>query len=561
VIIPGLRSLRGKFLLVVVGGVVLPLAILGLWLTRSAARSGEELLQTRLDAALAQVVSEAGTRWVGLRSEILDVADDPVVQNALTTKARNKSTNPRTLVVDAIRNTGKLGGSLAAPMILRDEPEESTWIISNAGEQPVPAASSKPGQPEGLVVIVPVYARSDGAVIGNLESHITLESLVPVGAGGAAAAGVILQVIDRSTGAALSPLPFDPGLLISDRFELAGETWLVRRRTLEEPALLIAAMSPLGAYTIPFESAARKGSLAILMVVVAALAFAVLLTGRLTHSLEELASATHSVASGDLDRRVSEESDDEVGRVGRAFNAMTESLHGTIRQLSQRQALAAVGEFAASLAHEIRNPLTSIRIDLQRVEEKLPSDSPLRVQLDRALREVQRLDQTVSGALRIARSGNIATDIIDLRSPLGRATEVAAPAFEKSGALLTRFETAGVPLPVRGDDAALEQVFLNVLLNAAQALGNHGKAGVSMFRENGSARIDIWDSGSGIPPHQLANVFDAFYSTKTDGTGLGLSVARQIVIAHGGTIEIDSAVDSGTTVSIAFPLVKETART
>src|SRR5215208_3188122 len=112
-----MRSLRGKFLLVVVGGVVLPLAVLGLWLTGSAARSGEGLLQTRLDAALAQVVSEAGSRWVGLRSEILDVADDSVVQNALTTTARNRS-NPRTLVVNAIRSTGSLTGSLISPMIL-----------------------------------------------------------------------------------------------------------------------------------------------------------------------------------------------------------------------------------------------------------------------------------------------------------------------------------------------------------------------------------------------------------------------------------------------------------
>jgi len=401
---------------------------------------------------------------------------------------------------------------------------------------------------------MPVYARNGGAAIGNLESHLTLESLVPVGAGGTAGAGLVLQVIDRSTGAALRPLTFDPALLSHDRFELGGETWLVRRRTLEEPSLLIVAMSPLDAYTIPFETAARRGSLAILTVVISALAFAVLLTGRLTHSLEELASATHSVASGDLDRRVSEESDDEVGRVGRAFNAMTESLHGTIRQLSQRKALVAVGEFAASLAHEIRNPLTSIRIDLQRVEEKLPADSPLRVQLVRALSEVQRLDQTVSGALRIARSGNIAMDIVDLRAPLERAIEVAMPAFEQSGGSLAQIDARTDSLPIRGDEGALEQLFLNILLNAAQSLTEDGKAGVSAFTENGHARIDIWDSGSGIPAHQLANVFDAFYSTKADGTGLGLSVARQIVVAHGGTIEIDSAVDSGTTVSIGFPL-------
>jgi signal transduction histidine kinase len=445
-------------------------------------------------------------------------------------------------------------------VILKDRSGELTWIIAIARDADViPMGSrslSEVNGAEGISVDIPVYRRIGGAAIGRIETRLTLESLVPVSSGGLAGLGVILQVIDRSTGSPVNALPFDPPPPGQRTFQLAGDRWLVRRRTLEEPALSIAAMSPLNAYTLPFETAAKKGSVAILAVVIAALAFAVLSTRRLTRALEELASATHAVAAGDLSRRVSEASDDEVGRVGRAFNAMTESLHTTIRQLSQRQALVAVGEFAASLAHEIRNPLTSIRIDLQRVEEKLPDDSSLRVQLGRALREVQRLDRTVSGALRIARSGSIASDIIDLRVPLGRAIEVAAPAFHQSGSALAEFETGSTPFPISGDESALEQLFLNILLNAAEALAGNGKAGVSICGENGSVKVDIWDSGIGIPPQRLANVFDAFYSTKKEGTGLGLSVARQIVIAHGGSIEIDSAVDSGTSVSIAFPLAK-----
>jgi signal transduction histidine kinase len=294
------------------------------------------------------------------------------------------------------------------------------------------------------------------------------------------------------------------------------------------------------------------------VVALSAYGVAILLTRRLSDSVEVLASATHAVAAGDLDRRVSQEGDDEVGHVGRAFNAMTESLRTTVRQLSQREALVAVGEFASSLAHEVRNPLTSIRIDLQRVEEKLPDDSPLRLQLGRALREVQRLDKTVSGALRIARSGSVALEPLDLRVPLKRAIEVATPMFEQSGGALNRVELGTIPLRVRGDEAALEQLFLNILLNSAQALGPQGQAGVTVSTENGSAKIDIWDSGQGILPERLEKVFDPFFSTKRDGTGLGLAVARQIVTAHAGSIEIDSAVDSGTTVTIKFSLSQGT---
>lgn len=306
---------------------------------------------------------------------------------------------------------------------------------------------------------------------------------------------------------------------------------------------------------VPFESAMRNGSLAIVAVALTTLGIAMLLTRRITHSLEELAAATHAVAAGDLDRRVSERSASEAGQVGRAFNTMTQSLRDTLRQLSQREALVAVGEFAASLAHEVRNPLTSIRIDLQRVEEVLPGESPLRVHLGRALREVERLDLTVSGALRIARAGSIALNVVDLNVPLQRAIEVATPAFDRCGAALAQIGIGARPLPVRGDDAALEQLFLNILLNAAQALGVDGKAGVTVVPEEGNVQVDIWDSGAGMAADQLEKVFDPFFSTKRDGTGLGLSVVRQIVNAHGGFISIDSAVNAGTTVSIRLSLV------
>lgn len=521
------------------------------------------MLRTRLDTALDQVVGEAGIRWVGLRAEMLDIADDSAVQRVLsvTASARLPRRPESTLVVSATRRTDNLGASLASPITLASERGDAMWQILKATNSVRDAPNVRNAvafadRREGIAVTVPVYTRAEGTLIGQLRSRLTLESLVPVGAGGATGVGVILHVVDRSTGVSLGALPFDPSLLARSEFQLGDERWLVRRRTLEEPSLTIAATAPLGAYTVPFESAARKGSLVILAVAVGALGVAALLTRRLTQSLEELAQATDAVAAGDLARRVSGKGDDEVGRVGRAFNAMTESLRITVRQLSQREALVAVGEFAASLAHEVRNPLTSIRIDLQRVEEKLPEDSSLRVQLGRALREVQRLDQTVSGALRIARSGSIASDLVDLRVPLQRAIEVAIPTFEQCGGALDQIEIGSLPLPVRGDEAALEQLFLNILLNAAQALGAHGDAGVRVSTENGSAQIDIWDSGAGIPEDRIEKVFDAFFSTKSEGTGLGLSVARQIVTAHGGSIEIDSTVDSGTTVSIRLALAK-----
>ncbi len=298
---------------------------------------------------------------------------------------------------------------------------------------------------------------------------------------------------------------------------------------------------------------ASDAIVAFLIVVVFATTAAIVFSRRISRSLVDLANATDAVAAGDLDRRVVTHSNDEVNRVGRAFNTMTESLRATLKQLSQREALVAVGEFAATLAHEVRNPLTSIRVDLQRVEERLPADSDLRTPLARALREVQRLDGTVSGALRIARSGNVALEPVDVRIPLDRAVEVSAAAFERSGAREIGVECDAEPFMVRGDEAALEQVFLNLLLNAAQALGPGGLAGVRMHSDGRFVVVDVWDTGAGIAADRLASVFDPFYSTRPDGTGLGLAIARQVVLAHGGTITIDSQEDAGTTVSISLP--------
>lgn len=345
---------------------------------------------------------------------------------------------------------------------------------------------------------------------------------------------------------------------------------LYRGRTLRGKffrVILVGVVTPLAVVGIWLsettrrsgEGLIRNGSLAMLAVAAVALIVATIFTRRMARSMEELASATVAVASGDLDRRVAEHGRDEIAQVAHAFNTMTESLRATLRKLSQREALVAVGEFAASLAHEVRNPLTSIRVDLQRVEEQLPQDSPLRVQLGRALREVQRLDQTVSGALRIARSGSITSDLVDVRVPLERAIEIAALAFEQSDGTLSLIDPAGIPLSVKGDEAALEQLFLNVLLNAAQAAppGGAGRATISTHEE--TVQIEIWDNGRGIPADQLDRVFEPFFSTRPDGTGLGLSVARQIAHAHGGSISAASDPGAGTTVRIRLPVARKPA--
>ena len=150
----------------------------------------------------------------------------------------------------------------------------------------------------------------------------------------------------------------------------------------------------------------------------------------------------------------------------------------------------------------------------------------------------------------------MSSDLVDLRVPLVRAIEVATPAFDQLDSTLALRGLDDAPVPVRGDEAALEQLFLNLLLNAAQALQRHGTAGVILVTADGHADVDIWDRGIGIAADKLGKVFDPFYSTKKDGTGLGLAIARGIVTGHGGMLEIESRPGDGTTISIRLPLAR-----
>ena len=173
---------------------------------------------------------------------------------------------------------------------------------------------------------------------------------------------------------------------------------------------------------------------------------------------------------------------------------------------------------------------------------------------------MSRLDRTVSGALRVARSGTPGTDVVDLRTPLERALEVTAPNFEQAGGTIEGPDASGTPLLVRGDAAALEQLFLNLLLNAAQSLSGSGRVSVSVVADENTVGVSIRDTGRGIPHELLGRIFEPFFTTTAEGTGLGLAIARQIAIAHGGSLDVESEPGVGTTARVRLPLLSsETA--
>lgn len=538
---PGL-SFRTRILVTVLAVAVVPLALVGFWLTRATARSGEQLARTRLADALAQTSSRIGSSWVRQRSELLDFVDETELPRVLAEGGPIDG--------DALLARFADLGRAVLGVSVQGADGTQRWTMHRDGLTQPYDAEPQPGLP----VRLEVHERASGDVVGHLTAELAITALLPRGGAEPALAGLVLGVFEPGSDVSLLPLPFDPALLSEERFAWAGENWLAEGRRLEDPPVVLVAAVPLSPFVAPFEETARRGTWVLLVVALAGVGLAVLLANRLTRSLKELSVAAEAVSQGDLERRIHVRGADEVGRVAQAFNAMTESLRRTLAELTNRESLAAVGEFAASLAHEVRNPLTAIRIDLQSVEEQLPRESPLREPQERALREIGRLDETVGRTLKVARSGGVRLRPTDLATAVAAAVERARPEFVARGVAL-HYEPPSDPAPILGDPGALEQVFLNLLHNAAHALEAGGRSEVFITVVSASATVTVRDNGTGMAEEIRSRAFEPLFTTRREGTGLGLTIARRIAAAHGGEIDIESEPGRGTAVRVRFPLI------
>jgi signal transduction histidine kinase len=552
-------SLRVKFLGIVLGAALGPLVILGVWLTRSAERSGERLLHTRLDTALSRISRDVGSRWVRERSALLTVAESPELRRALIEPFPRHRND---ILIPAPSRVADMMGSDVQMAVVRDRTAQPRWTVVSRDDslflrpfQPgdTAVAEGADGGAAALPISFNISESGSPATIGTLEARLRGSAILESGAANAVGVGAVLAAVDRVTAASLVPVPFDAGLLTTDRFVWAGEEWLAVRSDLDEPRISLVTAAPLAPFVAPFEQAARAGAMTLAVVAIGAFLFTLFFTSRITRSLERLALSADAVSRGDLNQHVESAGRDEVGRVADAFNAMTENLRETLRRLSQREAAAVVGEFASTIAHEVRNPMSVIRLRLQHAEEQVDARSAVGQSIARALQEVERVERTVAGTLRIARSGRIELGPIDLRCAIDAARRTAAPEFSKRSAILEPFAGEPVPLPMLGNTAALEQVFVNLLVNAAQALEPGGWAALEIAGTASHHVVVVCDSGRGLARAELEHAFEPFYSTRADGTGLGLTIVQRIVKAHGGDVAIDSTPGLGTRVRVTLP--------
>lgn len=316
--------------------------------------------------------------------------------------------------------------------------------------------------------------------------------------------------------------------------------------------------------TISFEDPERRavilvavaGAVAICAVLLVALALLI------QRPLVELQQKIARLQSGDLSVSVGFAGrSDEIGQLGRDFNEMVrqlrqsreelEKLHRT--QMSRAEHLATLGELAAGLAHEIRNPLAGIAGVIEIIGRDLPPSSPNREVLVEVQQEVLHIKRILSDLLDYARPKPPEFCVADLNATAEHAVSLARQQTLSRPIEIELQRADGMP-PMAHDTGQIQQVLLNLLLNAIQAIPSEGRVRVELESQADFARVAVSDTGRGISPEHLPNIFRPFFTTKGQGTGLGLSLAHRIAEAHGGRIEVESQPGKGSRFVVWLPL-------
>jgi signal transduction histidine kinase len=270
-------------------------------------------------------------------------------------------------------------------------------------------------------------------------------------------------------------------------------------------------------------------------------------TRRLLGPLERVTQRAQAVARGDLTPQPIPESEDEIGQLAGAFERMVGAVAKAQSRAVANERLAAIGKMAAHVTHEIRNPLSSIALNLELLEEELPQSAEEANNLLRAIKaEVERLSGLSEQYLSVARQRPQELRPEKLSEIVEEACEFVRRELQQAGATLKLENEAGDRV-LRVDEAQIRQALLNLLRNAREAMPQGGQVVVGLRgSDDGGIDLTVDDEGVGMPAATRARLFEPFFTTKQHGTGLGLAITRQIAEAHGGHIRVEAREPKGT---------------
>jgi signal transduction histidine kinase len=307
--------------------------------------------------------------------------------------------------------------------------------------------------------------------------------------------------------------------------------------------------------------------IATLAVFAVGMVLSIYLAFTLSRPLKELTDAARKVTGGDLSVRVKPDGGDEVASLSRTFNEMVERLREN-RRLEERLHFAerstALGRLASAVAHEIRNPLNLINLSIDHVRQRMaPEEGGRRAEFDRILQtmkgEISRLNRLVGDFLSFGKPMRLDSRLTAVDQVLREVASLVEHKAKDQGIILTVDAEPDLPRVVV-DPELLKTCFLNLMINAVDAMPGGGELAVSIRRESNGAgselQIEVKDTGKGMTQEEVRTAFEPYFSTKDTGLGLGLALTHKIVADHGGSISLESAPDRGTTARVSIPVEK-----
>lgn len=585
-------TLRTKLLTLFAVFGVAPILALGVFNYIRSIRALEGLIASRTGSIARRAATEISDRYTLRQSDLLLLAENAETQALFRAHLDGRSAARETALAAAdeyLRRAWEVLGSSYRWIEFHDT---EGVVLYELGESPTARPQETGlGQSDVLDVVrlaEPIVDVETSGELGSLLAAVRLDALLPrnnliasFGRQGYCA------VLDRSSGrvlyhpqrafvqqavsALLGPdgWNIEAAVFSNESGSFVYQEEEARRvasfASLATPPWTVLSSASVDEFAAPFT---RTRSINLLLVALVTVTIAVvffLMTGRATRSLEELTVAADEVATGNFEPRVPQPGGDEVGRLSAAFTLMVQEVREMLQRIEKSRQLAVIGEFASQISHEIRNPLTSIKLNLQSLErdaagERIPRDCARPIGI--CLREVSRLDRVVRGVLSVARARSPTREPCSVHSSLQEALEVLRPQLEDQG-IIVEEDLRAREDTVRGNQEQLKGVFLNILLNGAEAMPTGGTLRVSTDAGDGThgqetreIRVRVADEGPGVPAESKEKIFEPFFSTKEEGTGFGLALALHAVEEHGGALRLeDGGVDAqGAAFVVDLPL-------
>jgi signal transduction histidine kinase len=283
-------------------------------------------------------------------------------------------------------------------------------------------------------------------------------------------------------------------------------------------------------------------------------------TKRITRPITELGQIAEKVAEGNLDFGAPVSGPKEMRTLSQTFNEMLSGLRSkrNLEELLQRaERSAVVGRLASGIAHEIRNPLNFINLSIDHLRASFaPKEEPSRAQYIHMLTtikdELARLNRLVTDFLGYGRPAKLKIREIDARSLIEEVRDLVNTQAEQQGVTVNIEQNGHGDAKLQGDPELIKTCFSNLMINAIQAMPSGGALNVSLRPDNGFLEIKFADTGVGIMPEDLGQIFEPYYSTKDTGIGLGLPLTKKIIEEHGGKINVESGLGRGTTFTVTL---------